>query len=80
VGWWSQDKNGFSFAEDSDMIWGDGPADTIGEAIDSIVAEFVEDTGRRPTRDEIHAGLDFSLRAVEGYWDVEARTWNEMPS
>ena len=25
MGWWSQDKDGYSFVEESEMVWGDGP-------------------------------------------------------
>jgi hypothetical protein len=75
MGWWAQDKDGYSFVEDSQMVWGDGPADTVGDAIDAIVSEFLEEVGRRPSRDEIHAGIDFCLRAVDEYWDVDTGDW-----
>jgi hypothetical protein len=71
MGWWNQDKDGHSFAEGSDLIWGDEPADAMGSALDSILNDFVRDVGRRPTRAEVHAGLDFSLRGL-GYLDDDS--------
>lgn len=65
VGWWSQNEEGHSFAEaDSgeEMLWGDGPADAIDNAIDQIKIEFVRDHGRLPTGAELMAGLTFSTR------------------
>lgn len=65
MGWWVQNKEGHSFAVDDDatqvMIWGDGPADAMDNAIDLIVKEFERYEGRRPTKDEMRAGLEFSL-------------------
>jgi hypothetical protein len=62
MGWWNQDNDGHSFAEGSNMVWGDDPADVIGAALDSISSSFLADVGRLPTKAEIRAGLEFSLR------------------
>lgn len=65
MGWWTQDKQGHSFAVNEDgpeLVWGDDPADTLDYAIDLIVREFEQTHGRRPTKDEMRAGLEFSLR------------------
>ena len=75
MGWWRQDKDGNSFVEDSEMIWGDGPADTVGDAIEAVIAEFIADVGRRPTRDEIHAGINFCLGGLDDYWDRDLAQW-----
>lgn len=68
MGWWTQNKKGHSFAENEDgieMVWGDGPADAMDNAIDQIVADFERVEGRRPTKDEMRAGLEFSLGGDE---------------
>lgn len=71
MGWWTQNKQGHSFAvnEDVEMVWGDGPADILDGAINEITARFQESYGRDPTRDELRAGLEFSLG---GHEDVVA--------
>lgn len=65
MGWWSQGKDGGSFAEERGVeeigVWGDGPADILDNAIDEIVKEFQRDWGRKPTPDELRSGLEFSL-------------------
>lgn len=54
MGWWKQA---------TDAVWGDGPADIFDTAIAEIVSEFEAEWDRKPTRDEIRAGLEFSLSA-----------------
>ena len=63
MGWWSQDEQGHSFAsaESGEMMWGDGPADILDNALDEIVKEFKREFDRRPTRAELLAGMKFSL-------------------
>lgn len=63
MGWWTQNEHGHSFAhaEGEEMVWGDGPADLMDNALGKIVAEFERDQGRRPTPAELRAGLEFSL-------------------
>ena len=62
MGWWEQDREGHSFVETPDkLLWGDGPADIVGDALDAIIAEFANDLERRPTKAEIRAGLVFFL-------------------
>lgn len=67
MGWWTQDELGHSFraAEGAEMFWGDSVADTMDEAIDNIVADFVRDQGRQPTKAELRAGLEFSLGSYD---------------
>lgn len=60
MGWWSSGEDGASFAN-SELIWGDGPADIMDNALDKIVKEFQEDWQRKPTRKELIAGLLFSI-------------------
>jgi len=67
MGWWSTDKHGHSFAKDADdpeMVWGDGPADALGDALDIIIREFQEDWGRKPTMSELRAGLEFGAQTA----------------
>jgi hypothetical protein len=46
-------------------MWGDGPADIFGEAVDQAIAEFTEDVGRAPTKAELREGLEFTLGAMD---------------
>ncbi len=62
MGYWKQDEDGESFALDSEMIWGDQPADILDAALKKIVSVFLRDRNRLPTKDEVKAGLLFSLR------------------
>ncbi len=61
MGYWKQGEDGHSFALDSELIWGDQPADIMGAALDEIISVFQRDIGRLPTEAEIKAGLLFSL-------------------
>lgn len=68
MGYWTTDKSGNSFAVNEDgpeMLWGDAPADIVDDALDQIVNAFREDVGRKPTKAELHAGLEFSLGIYE---------------
>lgn len=65
MGWWTQDTEGRSFAADSEMMWGDGPADVIGAALEAIVQDFQRSLHRPPTKAEVRAGIEFTLRAWE---------------
>ena len=62
MGYWKQGEDGHSFALDSDLIWGDQPADIMGVALEEIIAVFQRDRGRPPTQAELDAGLLFSSR------------------
>lgn len=67
MGWWSTNKYGESFSKDPgdpEMLWGDSVADTLDEALGSIIKDFQQDWGRTPTLAELHAGLDFSARGM----------------
>ncbi len=62
MGYWNQTKEGGSLArEDTGLVWGDQPADAIGDALDKIIACFKRDLGRLPKQAEVKAGLLFSL-------------------
>lgn len=70
MGYWEMNKSvaelmGDSVNAEVESVWGDGPADIMGEAIDEIVKEFEEDYGRVPTKTEIVKGLLFSLLAMD---------------
>ena len=66
MGWWRAGKDGSSLhLEETGLVWGDGPADIMDDAIEAIVTQFREAYGRKPTRDELEAGLKFSLGAYE---------------
>ena len=62
MGYWQQGENGHSFVLDSDLIWGDSPADIMGAALEEIIEVFQRDRGRPPTQAELDAGLLFSSR------------------
>lgn len=68
MGWWTSNQEGNSFAPVRDrhpntvILWGDGPADLMGAAIQQIDAEFENEWGRKPTVDELVAGVKFSAR------------------
>jgi hypothetical protein len=49
MGWWK--------VENSDNLVGDGPLDTLGEAVEQVAAEYMAAHGRRPTRGEWEALL-----------------------
>jgi hypothetical protein len=68
MGWWTQNQQGHSFAQNEEgpeMVWGDGPADTLDSALRQITNEFQQAQGRNPTPEELHAGLEFSLGGPE---------------
>ncbi|SUA31614.1 Uncharacterised protein [Mycolicibacterium fortuitum] len=60
MGWWNTTAEGASFAFDSELMWGDGPADVMDNALRKIVEEFREAWNRPPTMEELTAGLRFS--------------------
>jgi hypothetical protein len=41
-------------------VWGDEPADIIGDALDKIDAAFMREFDRKPTLAEVLAGVKFS--------------------
>lgn len=66
MGYWNHGADGTSLhREDTGLIWGDGPADIVDDAIDTVIAKFTEDVGRPPTAEELRAGFAFSLNALE---------------
>ena len=67
MGYWEQNEQGVSFAQAKNhekMIWGDQPADIMGNALEEIFSVFQRDKGRPPTEAEVKAGLLFSLRGA----------------
>ncbi len=62
MGYWKQGEDGHSFAEDSELVWGDSPADIMGAALEEIIKVFRRDWDRQPTQAELNAGLLFSSR------------------
>jgi hypothetical protein len=66
MGWWRAGADGSSLhAEETGLVWGDGPADIMDDAIDKITDEFQAAYGRKPSRIELEAGLQFSLGVYE---------------
>ena len=69
MGWWTADaaelRNAGAEDAKTHPMWGDVPADILGNAVDEIVAQFQEDLGRRPTKAELRDGLDFTLGVYE---------------
>ncbi len=64
MGYWKQGVDGESFALDSELVWGDAPADIMGAALKEIIAVFQQDRERLPTQAELNAGLLFSSRSA----------------
>lgn len=66
MGWWDTNKDGESFAKEPDveMVWGDAPADILDDAIVKIVHTFQQALGRKPTIDELIAGMRFSAPVI----------------
>lgn len=65
MGYWDQNEEGNSFAtadSGEEMLWGDQPADIIGNALDEVKWVFIKDLGRLPTLKEVMAGITFSTR------------------
>lgn len=46
-------------------IWGDSLADIMDDTIATLVDEFVAQVGRKPSKAELIAGLEFSLGAYD---------------
>lgn len=66
MGYWNAKADGSSLhTEDTGMVWGDHPADILDDAIDKIVRVFLEDIGRKPTVDELVAGMKFSASVLD---------------
>lgn len=68
MGWWTANKNGgIAWDDPSSAVdaWGDSVADIMDAAITRIVAEFELQFGRRPTLQELQAGLEFSAQAFD---------------
>lgn len=65
MGYWRADAEGHSLLmEETGMIWGDAPADIMGDALVKIFHRFQEDWHRNPTLDELKGGLIFSARGL----------------
>lgn len=50
--------------ESNDGLWGDQPADVMGDALQEVVVSFLRDVRRLPTKDEIRRGVEFTLRGM----------------
>lgn len=67
MGWWNASPEGYSLQlEPTGLLWGDGPADIMDDALNRIGSQFREQFGRGPSAGELMAGLKFSL-ANENY-------------
>lgn len=64
MGYWRMNEQGQSLQTEGDMIWGDQPADIMGNALQEIISVFLRDQGRPPTEAEVKAGLLFSLHVA----------------
>lgn len=63
MGYWNSSADGSSLhSEDTGIVWGDSPAEAMEDAIDKIVAIFLQDLDREPTKKELEAGLAFTIR------------------
>lgn len=62
MGYWNADPENATLSPvPAETVWGDLPADVFDEAIRQIVVAFQHDVGRKPTKAELRAGLEFSL-------------------
>lgn len=64
MSYWKQNEEGHSLQEQDALIWGDAPADIMGNALEKIISVFQRDRERLPTEAEVKAGLLFSLRVA----------------
>ena len=55
MGWWKSTKS------DDEVLLGDGPLDTLGDAVRGVVADYKEAFGRTPTRAEWETLLGLAL-------------------
>jgi nitrogenase molybdenum-iron protein alpha/beta subunit len=46
-------------------VWGDAPADIIGDAVDRIIETFQDEFGRMPTKTELQNGLLFTIQVMD---------------
>ena len=70
MGYWSNGPD----SKGEEMIWGDEPADIMGDALDKIITVFIKYWDRMPTEEEIMRGLKFSVAgALEDYWDYHKK-------
>lgn len=71
MGYWSTCEHGHSFCESDEdqpeMIWGDEPADLMGDALAEIFKAFQRDVGRMPTIEEVIGGVKFSWGTTVKY-------------
>ncbi len=56
MGWWR--------LKEEKLVWGDGPADIMGEALEKIFKEYHEEWDRSPTEFELKEGLMFGARPL----------------
>ena len=64
MGWWRQTLDGRSLACEGELKWGDGPADIMEPALNSIFRQFQQSYERNPTAEELKAGIMFSARPM----------------
>lgn len=84
MGYWKSNEDGSSFAIDSELIWGDAPADIMDDAIEKIIESFKKDLGRLPTLEELKSGLLFSADTIlsesQAEWDRAQSDMKELSS
>jgi hypothetical protein len=56
MGYWPQGEQ-----DGQELVWGDVPADILGEALHRVIWAFMHDMGRVPSAAEIQAGIEFTL-------------------
>jgi len=78
MGWWQANREGVSFAvnDGPEMVWGDGPADFLDDALDQITDDFRKAYGRPPTCGELRAGLEFSLIGKNDEEPFDKEAWH----
>jgi len=68
MGYWATTPQGQSFALDSDMLWGDSPADILDDAVSQIAKRTKEHAGT-PSKEWLEASFEVSLNNFRDDFD-----------
>lgn len=75
MGWWMMDLDGIetSSGKKASLVMGDGPADTMGAALQEIIDEYKAAWERPPTVDELRECFEFVLGGVKEELEPEVK-------
>lgn len=73
MGYWAANpQGGLDLAgTGTERIWGDDPADILGDAFAAVARVFLRDVGRKPTEAELLAGAQFAIGGLIALDDIE---------